>query len=185
MSDWDTVTILRKKAPKGSQTSQSAINVARRTGAEVSTEQKCKMSKFFIFFLNLFLFFFSKKFNNQDDGGKNKQHIVTKNTAKLDRETEELRHSTVSLDVGKLIQKGRLAKGFSQKDLATVSFLCKNKKIFLEVLILSGPRSNLGQPNIFFLFLKLFKDMHCFLRDVLLLFTVCLPKILLSTFLQC
>lgn len=47
MSDWDTVTILRKKAPKGSQTSQSAINTARRTGAEVSTEQKCKMSNHF------------------------------------------------------------------------------------------------------------------------------------------
>lgn len=55
MSDWDTVTILRKKAPKGSQTSQSAINTARRTGAEVSTEQKCKMSKSYFFSLIFFL----------------------------------------------------------------------------------------------------------------------------------
>lgn len=73
---------------------------------------------FFNFFLILNAFFLKK-----DGAGGNKQHIVTKNTAKLDRETEELRHSTVSLDVGKLIQKGRLAKGFSQKDLATVSFV--------------------------------------------------------------
>lgn len=55
MSDWDTVTILRKKAPKGSQNSQSAINTARRTGAEVNTEQKCNMpKKIFKFLSNLF-----------------------------------------------------------------------------------------------------------------------------------
>lgn len=58
-----------------------------------------------------------------DGAGTNKQHIATKNTAKLDRETEELRHSKISLDVGKLIQQGRQAKGLSQKDLATVSIL--------------------------------------------------------------
>lgn len=54
-------------------------------------------------------------------GGQNKQHATVKNTAKLDRETEELKHDTVPLDVGKLIQQGRQAKGWSQKDLATVS----------------------------------------------------------------
>lgn len=53
--------------------------------------------------------------------GQNKQHLVTKNTAKLDRETEELHHERVSLDVGKVIQKGRQDKGLTQKDLATVS----------------------------------------------------------------
>lgn len=51
----------------------------------------------------------------------NKQHVTTKNTAKLDRETEELKHDKVPLAVGKLIQQGRNAKGLSQKDLATVS----------------------------------------------------------------
>ncbi|CAB1318513.1 unnamed protein product [Coregonus sp. 'balchen'] len=30
--------------------------------------------------------------------GQNKQHLVTKNTAKLDRETEELQHLRVSLE---------------------------------------------------------------------------------------
>ncbi|XP_015222637.1 endothelial differentiation-related factor 1 homolog isoform X2 [Lepisosteus oculatus] len=51
--------------------------------------------------------------------GQNKQHVVTKNTAKLDRETEELHHQRVSLEVGKVIQQGRQAKGLTQKDLAT------------------------------------------------------------------
>uniref|UniRef100_A0A673A6G6 HTH cro/C1-type domain-containing protein n=1 Tax=Sphaeramia orbicularis TaxID=375764 RepID=A0A673A6G6_9TELE len=51
--------------------------------------------------------------------GQNKQHLVTKNTAKLDRETEELHHERVSLEVGKVIQKGRQDKGMTQKDLAT------------------------------------------------------------------
>lgn len=46
---------------------------------------------------------------------------MTKNTAKLDRETEELHHDRVTLEVGKVIQKGRQDKGLTQKDLATVS----------------------------------------------------------------
>jgi len=50
----------------------------------------------------------------------NKQHVTTKNTAKLDRETEELKHDKIPLDLGRLIQQGRQAKGWSQKDLATV-----------------------------------------------------------------
>lgn len=53
--------------------------------------------------------------------GTNKQHGTTKNTAKLDRETEELKHDTVPLDLGRRIQQGRLAKNLSQKDLASVS----------------------------------------------------------------
>ncbi|KAG2469757.1 EDF1 factor, partial [Polypterus senegalus] len=51
--------------------------------------------------------------------GQNKQHVVTKNTAKLDRETEELHHERVTLEVGKVIQQGRQSKGMTQKDLAT------------------------------------------------------------------
>lgn len=53
--------------------------------------------------------------------GQNKQHLVSKNTAKLDRETEELHHDRIPLEVGKVIQKGRQDKGLTQKDLATVS----------------------------------------------------------------
>lgn len=52
--------------------------------------------------------------------GQNKQHSITKNTAKLDRETEELHHDRVPLEVGKVIQQGRQSKGLTQKDLATV-----------------------------------------------------------------
>lgn len=64
----------------------------------------------------MFTFFFIL-----DGAGTNKQHITTKNTAKLDRETEELKHDKIPLDVGKLIMQGRQSKGLSQKDLATVS----------------------------------------------------------------
>ena len=55
-----------------------------------------------------------------DAGGQNKQATASKNTAKLDRETEELHHEHVSLDVCKLIQQGRQAKGLTQKELAQV-----------------------------------------------------------------
>ncbi|XP_044732701.1 endothelial differentiation-related factor 1 homolog [Chrysoperla carnea] len=95
MSEWDTVTVLRKKAPKASQMkSEAAVNAARRQGIAVETQQKW-------------------------GAGSNKQHVTTKNTAKLDRETEELKHESVPLSMGKLIQQGRQAKGMSQKDLAT------------------------------------------------------------------
>lgn len=69
-------------------------------------------------------------------GGQNKQHVTTKNTAKLDRETEELKHDRVPLDLGKTIQQGRQAKGWSQKDLATVSqpTLLFNMSIIIEKL---------------------------------------------------
>jgi putative transcription factor len=71
-----------------------AINAAQRQGLEIET---------------------SKKFS----AGQNKQHVGDKNTAKLDRETEELHHETVGLDVARLIQQARQAKGMTQKDLAT------------------------------------------------------------------
>lgn len=56
--------------------------------------------------------------------GQNKQHTAAKNVAKLDRETEELHHETVGLDLSRLIQQGRQAKGLTQKELATVSNSC-------------------------------------------------------------
>ena len=51
--------------------------------------------------------------------GGNTQKGTSLNTAKLDAETEELRHKTMDLNVGKLIAQGRQAKDMSQKDLAT------------------------------------------------------------------
>lgn len=63
--------------------------------------------------------------------------MTTKNTAKLDRETEELRHDKIPLDVGKIIQQGRQNKGLSQKDLATVGQRVQipNKIILLTYLL--------------------------------------------------
>ncbi|KAK6470755.1 UNVERIFIED_CONTAM: hypothetical protein FKN15_064928 [Acipenser sinensis] len=94
-SDWDTVTVLRKKGPTASQAkSKQAVASAQRRGEELETTKKWS-------------------------AGQNKQHLVTKNTAKLDRETEELHHQRVPLEVGKVIQQGRQNKGMTQKDLAT------------------------------------------------------------------
>ena len=61
-----------------------------------------------------------------DAAGQNKQHTAAKNVAKLDRETEELHHEHVGLDVSRLIQQGRQAKGLKQKELATVRHLYSN-----------------------------------------------------------
>lgn len=93
-SDWDTVTVLRKKGSAAQSKSKQAVTAAQRRGEDVETTKKWA-------------------------AGQNKQHVVTKNTAKLDRETEELHHERVPLEVGKVIQQGRQAKGLTQKDLAT------------------------------------------------------------------
>lgn len=84
-----------------------------------------------------FLFFFL----SYDSGGagSNKQHVNTKNTAKLDRETEELRHETIPLELGKLIQQGRQAKNLSQKDLAT--------KINEKPQVITDYEAGRGIPN--------------------------------------
>uniref|UniRef100_A0A3Q1IRS6 HTH cro/C1-type domain-containing protein n=1 Tax=Anabas testudineus TaxID=64144 RepID=A0A3Q1IRS6_ANATE len=90
-SDWDTVTVLRKKGPTAAQAKSKQVSM--------------------ITLLRRWLLVWS--------AGQNKQHLVTKNTAKLDRETEELHHERVPLEVGKVIQQGRQEKGLTQKDLAT------------------------------------------------------------------
>uniref|UniRef100_UPI0035902562 endothelial differentiation-related factor 1 n=1 Tax=Myxine glutinosa TaxID=7769 RepID=UPI0035902562 len=94
-SDWDSVTVLRKRAPTAGQArSKQAVAAAQRKGQDVETTKKWS-------------------------AGQNKQHVLSRNTAKLDRETEELHHIRVPMEVGKLIQKGRQEKGLNQKDLAT------------------------------------------------------------------
>ncbi|XP_030385450.1 endothelial differentiation-related factor 1 homolog [Scaptodrosophila lebanonensis] len=117
MSDWDAVTVLRKKAPKSSaMKTESAVNQARRQGVAVDTQQKY-------------------------GAGTNKQHVTTKNTAKLDRETEELRHDKIPLDVGKLIMQGRQGKGLSQKDLATK--ICEKQQVVTDYEAGRGIPNNL------------------------------------------
>jgi len=94
-SSWDEVTYLRKKPPKASALrSQQAVNQAQRQGLDVET---------------------SKKYS----AGQNKQHSAAKNTAKLDRETEEPAPRICGTQRGRLIQQGRQAKSMNQKELAT------------------------------------------------------------------
>ncbi|XP_003702055.1 multiprotein bridging factor 1 [Megachile rotundata] len=116
MSDWDTAPItLRKRPPKASVLkSEQAVNAARRQGFVIETQAKW-------------------------GGGTNRQHVATKNTAKLDRETEELKHDKIPLDLGKLIQQGRQSKGLSQKDLAT--------KVNEKAQVINDYEAGRGIPN--------------------------------------
>jgi len=92
---WSDVTYIGHR-PGGQKQARSkqAVNNAMRSGTGVDSEKKY-------------------------GGGGNIQKSASKNTAKLDRETEELHHESVSLDVGKLIMQGRAAKSMTQKELAT------------------------------------------------------------------
>lgn len=96
-----------------------------------------------IYFDSVFLCYLATPIfiNNKFLGGagSNKQHAATKNTAKLDRETEELKHEHISLDVGKLIQQGRQAKNMSQKELAT--------KINEKPQVITDYEAGRGIPN--------------------------------------
>jgi len=103
--DWNTVTIIGNHRNHSSGKGSGAVNAARRQGGDVSTSTKY-------------------------GAAMNTQKGTTLNTAKLDAETEELRHNTVDLNVGKLIQQGRQAKGWTQKDLATK--ICEKPQIITE-----------------------------------------------------
>lgn len=91
---WDEHTVIGKRAPRpGELKSESAIAAAQRAGVAIDT---------------------SKKFA----AGNNKQHESAKNTAALDRETDELHHSRVDMDAARAIQQARIAKEWTQADLA-------------------------------------------------------------------
>jgi len=93
--DWNTTTVIgNRRHQMGGANKEKAVNIARRQGMAVSTDTKY-------------------------GAGGNTQKGTSMNTAKLDAETEELKHKTVDLNLGKLIQKGRQAKEMTQKDLAT------------------------------------------------------------------
>lgn len=57
--------------------------------------------------------------NKKYFAGSNRQHKNDKNTARLDEETEELKHDHVTLELGKVLQQARQAKEWNQKDLGT------------------------------------------------------------------
>lgn len=104
--DWNTVTVIgSRQMGRGAAKSSSAVNAARRRGEAVDTEQKY-------------------------GAAQNKHVTSTMNTAKLDRETEELKHDKVPMEVGRLIQKGRQDKGWTQKDLATK--ICEKPQVVNE-----------------------------------------------------
>jgi len=105
--DWNTVTVIgnRRGGAQGGMGKERQVNLARRQGASVSTE-------------------------NKYGAGGNTQKGTSLNTAKLDAETEELKHKTMDLSVGKLIAQGRQAKEMSQKDLATK--ICEKPQVVTE-----------------------------------------------------
>ncbi|KAI8379372.1 multi protein bridging factor 1-domain-containing protein [Radiomyces spectabilis] len=96
MSDWDSVTVLRKRNAEKAKVarSQAEINAARRAGAAISTEKKSTLT--------------------------NASHANTdhRRIAKLDRENDVAPPPKVDVSVGKAIQKGRQDKQLTQKDLA-------------------------------------------------------------------
>ncbi|EFO23139.1 MBF-1 protein [Loa loa] len=94
-TDPDTVTILHRRGPAQRTLRTAAeLNAAQRRGMAIETSKKMM-------------------------AGGNRQHHATKNTARLDEETEELHHERVSLTLGKVMQQARQAKEWTQKDLAT------------------------------------------------------------------
>ncbi|KAI9599176.1 transcriptional coactivator, multi protein bridging factor Mbf1 [Syncephalis fuscata] len=94
MSDWDDVTVLRKRQDVARATKGAgALNQARRTGAVVATERK-----------------FTGATNKK--GSDEHQRL-----AKIDNDENIAKVETVSLSVGLAIQKGRQNKGITQKDL--------------------------------------------------------------------
>jgi putative transcription factor len=95
MSDWDSVTVLRKTTNATTQKSKQAINTAMRTGQTVISEKKATS-------LN-----------------SNQKGIDAGKAAKIDNETESFHVEKVGMSVSKAIQQARQAKGLTQKDLAT------------------------------------------------------------------
>jgi putative transcription factor len=108
MSDWDTVTVLRKKAPTAAASRSSqvrgmalswlyaelikalcslqAVNNARRKGETVTTSVKCTLVSCLVPH-----FISSWHMLDVDGAGGNKQRSTDKNTARLDEETDELK----------------------------------------------------------------------------------------------
>uniref|UniRef100_A0A0R3Q4D7 MBF1 domain-containing protein n=1 Tax=Brugia timori TaxID=42155 RepID=A0A0R3Q4D7_9BILA len=99
-TDPDTVIILHRRGPaQRTLRTVAELNAAQRRGMAIETSKKIM-------------------------AGGNKQHYATKNTSRLDEETEELHHERVSLTFGKVVQQARQSKEWTQKDLATVSIYC-------------------------------------------------------------
>ncbi|CDH51361.1 multiprotein-bridging factor 1 [Lichtheimia corymbifera JMRC:FSU:9682] len=95
MSDWDSVTVIRKRNADRAKVSrnESDLNAARRAGASINTEKKT--------------------ITNAGHANRDHQRI-----AKLDRENDVAPPPKVDVSVGRVIAKARMEKSFTQKDLA-------------------------------------------------------------------
>lgn len=92
MSDWESVTIIRKSGTNPrTLKSESAVNAAKRAGVAVTTEKKIGAI-------------------GTVDASK---------LAKIDRETEDFHITKVDLSLSQIIMKARQKLGVTQKDLAT------------------------------------------------------------------
>jgi len=92
--DWETVVIKKKKSSKP-QSNEEAVRVVKQEGAQIDTV---------------------KKYN----AGKNPAvKKGSENAKKLEDESESLSHDKVGHDLALKIQQARLAKGWTQKELAT------------------------------------------------------------------
>lgn len=95
--DWNTVTMIGKRANTGKQLkTQAALNNAARTGGSIISEKKTGLNTNF----------------KTNEGSK---------IAKADRDTDEGVFDVVkvNVDVSKAIADGRRLKSLTQKDLAT------------------------------------------------------------------
>ena len=91
MSDWDSVTILRKRKTAQDARSKQAVNTALATGeAEVSKRQNVS----------------------------NKKASMSGNVHKIENETEDFAIKTVNPDTSKVISQTRQSLGMTQKELS-------------------------------------------------------------------
>ncbi|EIF45807.1 multiprotein-bridging factor 1 [Brettanomyces bruxellensis] len=100
MSDWDNVTVIGRKAKRGSSgprekvlRSSGALNAARRQGAITAVEKK----------------YYAGNVRGDPEG----QHLT-----KVDRSDDIVIPKKLDMNVGKAIQKARQDKKWNQKDLA-------------------------------------------------------------------
>ncbi|TID17256.1 hypothetical protein CANINC_004020 [Pichia inconspicua] len=121
MSDWDTVTVVGRKAKVGGTgpkervvKTAGEINAARRAGAITHVDKKYGI-------------------------GNSKSDPEGQRLTKVDRADDIVVPKKIDVSVGKAIQKGRQDKGLSQKDLAT--------KINEKPTIINDYEAGRGVPN--------------------------------------
>eukprot|EP00033_Pygsuia_biforma_P000826 GCRY01000961.1.p1 GENE.GCRY01000961.1~~GCRY01000961.1.p1 ORF type:complete len:139 (+),score=18.97 GCRY01000961.1:141-557(+) len=89
--DWNTITVSKDQGSGPPQKDYTELK--HNTGVNINPDRKF-------------------------GSGGNKQKAMTKNSLKLDQETEELHHDRVDMSLSKRIQQARLDKKMTQKELA-------------------------------------------------------------------